>query len=206
MKYIIIPLILFLCISCINSNVPTGLREDMKCYSGENTGLDSIINTDGFYREMRVSDQRGVYKVVDGKSIEIGFDTTYHNFLFFNDGIYIGNIWQSLIENIDSSGFDYRAYYHGIYELSGDTIKLQYISPGHSNLWFGTEEWYRIQDKNTISLVYQKPIGLRKYAQKKDHNQPRYYDDAFPAKFIPLDSMPKSTSWLKGEDWFYCDE
>ena len=201
--------------SCaINYPVPNRLRKELNCYTGEYTGLDTLINIHGYYTQKIVLDHRGLYKKINGEFKEIGFDTTYYNFIFFDDGIFIGDIGShnmTVKEYLtkmaeDTATFDLRAFYQGTYQIFGDTIKVQYVSYGNANVWFAKEEWYKIIDKNTIVNFYKENVGLAWEDRNKKAYQPKWYNNAYPSKFVYVEIIPESSSWLKGQKWFYCLE
>lgn len=196
MRNIIVIAIAILCTSCITYPVPGRLKKVLNCYSGKYTGLDTLINTQGYY---------SLPSGVQSKSLS--------EIIFFNDGIFIGNIgcYQSTntsecLDQMVRNGqaFSIRAFYQGTYNVSGDTIKVQYISTGSANVYFGIEMWYKIIDKNTIVDFYQKHLGLTWEDRNKEIYQPKFYSSSNYLKFVSTHEMPESSSWLKNEKWFYC--
>lgn len=194
--------------------VPHRLTRELDCYTKNNTGLDTLINIHGFYTKMVINENEGILGMRHGKFQKLGIDTSYFNFVFFNDGIFVGDIsapGRSISNYLDQmfngeKTFNDRAFYQGSYSIQGDTIKVQYISPGYSNVWNGYEIWYRIVDKNTIVDFYRKYLGLSASDRTKEAYKPRYYDNANPSRFVFVKNMPESSSWLKKEKWFYCNQ
>jgi hypothetical protein len=190
--------------------VPQRFRDALACYNGNYTGLDTLINTHGFYTKLILSDNGGLSDRMDGV---YQMDTLYYNILFFNDGIFKGGIEERdipIIDYLDQSATKngyIAAQFEGIYLVSGDTIKVKCINYSGSinNSWGGREIWYRIYDKNTIIDFYEKPIGLLRSDKNKEVYKPKIYSESNPSKFVYLRNVPDSKSWLKNEKWFYCN-
>lgn len=199
-------------ISC-SFPVPRKFKDQLGCYTGMNSGLDTLINVHGFYTRTVISDKRGLYKWdKDGKFKEIGIDTFYYSFLFFNDGIFIGDIGKeglTVSEYLNQAALKGDSVWgsvQGVYEISGDTIKVKFIGNGQSsNQWYGKEVWYRIINKTTIIDFYTKPLVVSKSDKNGEAFMPRRYSDGTPSNFEYVNNMPKSSSWLKQEKWFLCD-
>lgn len=208
-----LPLILLIVITSCSFPVPQKFVQQFECYSGKYTGLDTLISTHGFYTSMVVSDNRGFSTWgADRKLKPMGIDTSFYSFLFFADGIFIGDVGtrgMSVSDYINHSGLKKEAVWgsvQGIYSISGDTIKVKFMGNGHSNnQWFGREIWYKVIDKNTIIDFYSKPLVVLREDRKKEEYQPRTYLDAEPSKFVFVPNMPESSSWLKKEKWFNCN-
>ena len=67
-----IVVITFFLTSCAYFPVPGSYREALDCYDSTYTGIDTLINIHGFYREMEVYDHTGLSKKVDGKWVKLG--------------------------------------------------------------------------------------------------------------------------------------
>jgi hypothetical protein len=63
--------------------VPQKFKENFECFSGKYTGLDTLINTHGFYTQMFVIDNTGLSTWKNGKRVEMGIDTSFYSFMFF---------------------------------------------------------------------------------------------------------------------------
>ena len=205
-------IVVFFLISC-SYPVPKRLKRELNCYADSYTGLDTLINTHGYYSRMVVHDHTGLSGMKDGKFQPLGIDTSYYDFLFFNDGVFIGNVGASgmtISEYLNrmatiGESFDDRSFYQGTYSVVGDTIKVQFISPGYANTWAGFEVWYRIIDKNTLVDFYSKNLGLLRSDRNKLAYKSKLYSNSNPSNFVYVPNMPKSSSWLKKERWFYCE-
>lgn len=72
--------------SCNSLWVPSSIKQNFtNCYSGEYTGLDTLINIQGYYKTFFEMDRYGYNAEYIHK-----IDSNYTYFLFFNDGIYLG--------------------------------------------------------------------------------------------------------------------
>lgn len=126
--------IIFILTSCIS--VPKNVIKKIDyCYDGKNTGLDSLLNLNGFYY--------------------LGEDFNYSTngeFIFYKNGFIqfvTGKYW--LEENFDDST-EYGSY--GAYTLSNDTIKAQIISSPEGMGVIEYKIWFRIIDFNSLELLY----------------------------------------------------
>jgi len=200
------------CAGLVDYPVPIRFKSSLNCYDSVYTGIDTLINIQGYYSSAYFRDNKGVYGYVNGKYQELNPDTVFNNIIFFADGIFVDDISfrgltveQGLRKmSKEDKTFRYRAYYHGTYEVKKDTIIVQYISPGYGNVWFAREEGYKIIHNSKIQLCYTKHLALQKYEMKQELYQSKYYDNAPYSNFIYVDSIPKSDSWLKKEEWFWC--
>ena len=157
--------------------VPRRFKQEFNCYTGQYTGLDTLINIHGFYNKMTIHDHTGSSGMKDGKYQKLGIDTSSYSVVFFNDGFFVGEGGQLA----------------GTYVVRHDTIKVKYICTNCSanNAWYGSETWYKIIDKNTIVDFYRRPLGLLPSDRKKQAYQPKMYSNANPSKFVHVLNMPK---------------
>ncbi|HEY5823249.1 MAG TPA: hypothetical protein VIT44_02720 [Cyclobacteriaceae bacterium] len=200
--YVII-IILGTLISCSNYPVPIKLRKDLDCHNGKYTGLDTIINIQGFYTN----------KIYEWKEFEYhGSSYALDNMIFFADGICVGGInsitpTEELLNKmgVNDESFDWRCFHQGTYKIFNDTLKVQLINAGNANVWGGIEIWYKIVDKNTIVDFRKSYLGLTWGDKNRDNYKAKTYNDANHSRFVSVSKMPKSSSWLKKKKWFSCD-
>ena len=191
--------------------IPRKLKREFNCYTGQYTGLDTLINIHGFYSEMVIRDHTGLSGMKDGKFQKLGIDTSYYSVIFFNDGLFIGNVGMpglTASEHINKAGIEGGKVSGtaGTYEVSGDTIKVKYIISGAANnAWGGFEVWYKVIDKNTIVDFYRRLLLVSATDRSKEAYQPKMYSDSNQSKFVHVPNMPKSYNWLKDEKWFNCE-
>ena len=150
------------------------------------TGLDTLINVNGYYRLIE------------------NIDTI--NIIFFNDGTYVERFD---IENIliqkDRNEKKHILGYYGIYKIDSDTIKIELISEGSLNMMSSLRRiWYVIKDKETLEHIYSNSLYFT-------NNGSYDYKEFFPsknsyAKFVPLDSIPHFDNVLKKDKFFWEDE
>ena len=192
--------------ACCSYPIPKSIEKSFTYrYDGKNTGIDTLINIDGFYRE-----KRGVC-ILQGTSIYY-LDTVYSHFMFYDNGTYASGIsdiyyddhkkkWikkddvsmflKDFAENSEAPGANY--FYGnnwGGYIICGDTIKVQgmYKARSLNDSWYFHERWYKIIDKNTIQCI----------------NAVCFSD---PAIFYPIPSKPPpDKSWILRERWFWRNE
>jgi len=187
----------------------------LPCYTGLNDGLDTLVQLNGFYRQREIRNMQGVYRYNDsGKLVEMGMDTSYSHFMFFDDGMFISG-FSYYHDRADSMAayltrqalhnrpIAFSTGSHGVYTVHGDTIKVRYIYQGGMWLWGGGETWYRIVNRTTLVKFYSKLLHVSREDRNKEQYQPEF-SEAEPAYFIPLPDKPKSLSWLKDEAWFMC--
>jgi hypothetical protein len=205
-------------------NIPKSIENSFTyCYAGKSTGIDTLINIDGYYRAL------SLYKrspTVGGflKDTSIYYiDTFYHYFMFYEDGIFVSRVSEhyydnntkelekkdvSLIlkdiaenpETLHANNF-YINFWGG-YIICGDTIKMQSMFKGMSlNAgWHLREDWYKVIDKNTIIRINAFNLPTTEISQPKNKT-------SHPIIFFPIPAKPKpGKSWILKEKWFWCNE
>ncbi len=153
------------------------------CYDGKYNGLDSLINTRGYYKTSRVFYKNEIR------------NTSSNNYMFFEDGFFIYRF-----NPITNDGV------YGHYLLSNDTIKAQYLyNPLGVNGGIH-EVWFKIINKNRIKPLYQKAwtkINENEVNQFTKINE--YIIDT--AQFIPVEKLPNADRfWIKRQEFFWCDK
>jgi len=102
-------------------------------------------------------------------------------------------------------------YSKGMYWIEGDTIKTRSFgqSGGRLSPWSLHEVWYKIIDRQTLKIIYEKPLldmDVR-YVQTVEEWQSNYQAKRSLVRFHCADSIPSSDySWLKKEKWIWCNE
>jgi hypothetical protein len=192
-------------------------------YDGKNTGIDTLINIDGYYREM------SLYKrspTVGGflKEPSIYYvDTFYHYFMFYDNGIFVYNIrdayydvlkkelvkknvplfLKDFAENSETPvANSFYGNYWGGYIIRGDTIKTQSMYKGKSlnDGWHLRENWYKIIDENSIMRINSFNLPTTEISQPVERTH-------YPIIFSPIPAKPKSDkSWILKEKWFWYNE
>jgi hypothetical protein len=200
-KLSILFLTVVICSSC-GCTAPKFIKDNFTyCFDGIDTGIDSLINVEGYY-------------VI----FDIERDSRLH-LMFYKDGTYIEGFSSSYYKSIQSlfeemmndpnklKGFHkYREW--GRYIICSDTIKVQTVErPGAgsmSRIWWFSEVWFKIIDRNTIVGIYPTKSLVRYPEGIEVKNYMRNY--GIPARFYPLSVKPNSDCFLKKEDWFWCNE
>ena len=207
------------------THIPKSIKNSFTyCYEGKYTGIDTLINIDGYYREM------SLYKrspTVGGflKDTSIYYlDTVYSHFMFYDNGIYVSAIrdayyddhkkeWikkedvstflKDFAENSEAPGANY--FYGnnwGGYIICGDTIKIQGMHKAGSlnDGWHLREDWCKIIDKNTIIRINAFNFPTTEISQPKNKT-------SLPIIFFPIPAKPPpDKSWILKEKWFWCNE
>ncbi len=199
------------CYSC-SGQVPLPIRKDFKyCYDPTVNYSQSYIKLNGYYI-MKHDPFMIEYHDMQSNRKERHQDTTFNNIMFFEDGVFVlGNTKSNRTfyeidylkkveqkKQPESQQF-YNWRYWGIYKIDGDTIKLQYIShqPKFNPYWTLIEVWYKMLDENTLKVVYAKDY----IQENKSH-----YESIVTLEYIETNIQLPSNTWLKKEEWFWCDK
>jgi hypothetical protein len=207
---LLIFLISFFC-SC-TSQVPLRVKKNFKfCYDQNVNYSHSFIKFNGYYI-MKHDPFMIEYHDMQGNRKERHQDTTFNNIMFFEDGVFVLGDTKSnrtfyeidYLKKVEQkkqpeSEQFYNWRYWGIYKIDGDMIKLQYIShqPQFNPYWTLIEVWYKILDENTLKVVYAKDY----IHENKSHDE-----SIVTLEFIETNIQLPSDTWLKKEEWFWCDE
>jgi hypothetical protein len=168
-----------ICSSCRCLVTPSYLKDYFDyCYDGAYTGIDTLINIEGYYGSRLM-----FYK--DGTCVNIS-------------GIGGRNI-QAQFEEMMNNPKKLEAFHRysnwGCYVICGDTIKIRTVDqPGCGStdvIWRLEVARFKIIDKNTLERIY--PLADK---------------DSFwaPVEFHPLTVRPNSDCSLKKKKWFWCNE
>jgi hypothetical protein len=181
-----IPFVSIILTGCI-FGVPSRAKKGFKyCFTGEKTGLDTLINVKGYYTPAPDTVIREGKKVLSNS--KLGPD-----YIFYDNGFVEGNARTGYyIEHEELSFFAKRGGSFGRYILCDDTIKLQYISgPGGQSRELA-ETWFKIIDKNTLQRISFEEI---------------YPSTSFAARytFRPLEiKVNPEDTWIYNKRWFRC--
>lgn len=208
--------VLFLIVSgCLP--MPRTFKSELGCFDDTFTGLDSLINLKGVYREMQIVDNRGMLGTSnEGKLYPISkIDTFYHYDFFFKNGLYIGDIADystestlTYVRDCAINGTHVNGGLHGVYSVDGNIIKVKFINIGgyDNGIWGGAELWYKIVDKNTLVMVYERAFSHNRRSSSKKEYRPVKYSGIRPLKFIPIDTIPKPYIYFMEKKWFNCKD
>ncbi|MFC7000046.1 hypothetical protein [Rufibacter roseus] len=209
--------------------VPSDLKQNFKyCFNGGNTGLDSLINLQGYYTMGYIS---GNYPYIKNKNyysnniskrqfdyntIE-NIDTLDIHLMFFKDGTFLYNFFSGnrqksiseyfkwIVEAADEREKNrfYKGYRWGSYIVSNDTIKAQWFNiPGSLNdSWYSGEVWFQILSKNELQEINH-PKSMEQKEKAKKGGIARF--NSLPARFTPVEILPNPDAKIKEEEWFWC--
>ena len=198
--------------SCeVQKDVPKYISEKFTyCYDGKNTGIDSLLNIDGYY-------------VIAQPFSNFGYssrDTSYFNMMLYRNGVCVLNFFpldnkgrvinnklmplffKTIIEERESkeATFFYNTRSWGRYIVERDTIKAQCIyrprAGETTNIWGINEVWYRIINRTTIIEIPSESLTNTTTSLKSIY---------LPARFVPVKEKPTPDCWLMTEDWFRCE-
>lgn len=149
-------------------------------FDGKPTGIDSLINVDGFYAEVN--------------------HRCFSSWTFYRDGTFGGHIRLNYYtRNCQcDSIIEIRSW--GKYIISHDTIKVQSILNFHPYSLINMagihtyEEWYRVINKDTMIRICKKRLSDEPRLDRFHY----VHDTAF---FVPTKYRPDSTCWLKEKGW-----
>ena len=164
--------------------MPSRLKKEMGCRENKYTGLDTLININGYYTKTEIQDNRNLYGVNNRLN---GLDTVQSNMIFYANGIFVDDVWVSHLESFGKL----ITFSDGIYSLSNDTIKTKIINNGRpSNAWSGRVAWYKILDKNTVVQIYERQIVSFSDRNKEIFQAKHFSDKSKPYKYEYIEKMP----------------
>lgn len=201
---------------CIGMNSTRRLTKDVKQnftyrFEGKNTGLSAKININGYYRYW-FTDEFGTYKKIHGAT-----DTLFLDILFYEDGTFVRNFWPSAgytnyedyfasVINKGSKDIFYRNHWWGIYTVSSDTIKTQYLmEAARLTPWYSGEEWYLIKGRNSVQFIFFK-LDIKQVDEEMKLKNDAYVKSATLATFHPVVNVPPPYSWMKRNKFFWRNE
>jgi hypothetical protein len=185
---------------CVFFRVPYETRKEFTyCYNGNYTGIDSLINIDGYYHFPPKSKDKE----------SLGNVKAYHNCMFFKDGFFVFDVCLECLksdETIEHTDFYKGGGRWGLYKIDGDVIKTYSLNPLGSMSLDLSEIWFKIIDNKTILYLQSKSevpnnqedlIKLDKFSE--------IYEVYGNFKYFEHLPDPNKT-WLKKEKWIWCNE
>lgn len=184
--------ILFAVSSCIT---PRWAIDDFTyCFDNENTGLDSMLNLNGFYLiSSKDQDKSTMFK----KRME---------YMFYKNGFSWSGYGGYWLNGSHDKQPKYSRF--GIYILAHDTIKVQYMASPQSQPSGKSEVWFRILNRNSIELIYKGKGGDITKDDLANFKSDSFYNKyGFKYGFQPLDRMPYiNDTYIINKKWFWCDK
>jgi len=207
---------LFLTSSCVYSRMSGPLKKEFAAvYTNQNTGLDSLLNINGYFTEwfLKENEDLGgkVYFVDSIRQPRI-------NFMFLPNGLCMYGYYDSPHHEVDflkvRTNRKKNIYYKsgttfcGFYTLFNDTIHVKLVNRPTSltRTWMAFEAWYKIIDKNTLQIIAHREITTSPEQRKNNSAEIKSLDNAVvsPASFTPIAEIPFETiAWLVEKKWFW---
>ncbi len=181
------------------SSIPRRIKNAFTyCHVDAYTGLDTLININGFYT-------LGTIFYDNGLAVDLINDDAVN--LQRKDSLYL----KELVEKRKYKKGKY-SYYNfidcGGYTICGDTIKVKMIHKGYSinDFWIGRETWYKIIDKNTLLVLGDFLITTNE--KDKEYERKAYpFSGGSTVEFKPVSFKPPlDYYWILKEKWFWCNE
>ena len=198
MKKVILIVIAYTCFALSCTSIPKDIRRAFTyCYTDTYTGIDTLINIEGYY-------------------------SAGGTMIFYDNGLVVSPIYRystdltplflkEIAENPETKKAKSFCNFIdcGSYVICGDTIKVQMIHNYHSmnDYWSGMEKWYKIIDKNLHLLDV--------FRVTTDKKEKEYWRKIFPIstrvgekiQFVPVPVKPQPDYfWILKEKWFWCNE
>lgn len=174
------------------------------CFDDKYTGIDSLINCSGYYYSKPSASLLQKNTNIQPR------DTIAETYIFYKNGFFIKGFSKLFCyqtsENLKKYK-DLNGGKWGLYTLSGDTIKAQFVESPSTMSFEKGEWWFKIIDRNTIQLLdFKYRIRLTSEEVKKSQLS-KQIDDLPLCKFARIDAMPNpDKSWVKMEKWFWCNK
>jgi hypothetical protein len=197
---------------CIPLKTPSHVRQTVGGYDGAKTTITDLININGYFVHAEPKNTKN--------------DSSYTYFMFFEDGMVNmrvhdydafpnpnkeENISQYIHQVItESDGKQAKSFYNslgwGRYIITDDTIKSYYHSGWGYPDCYAFEIWFKVLDRNHISDIYFARIMESTLQMTDIQKKENVYENAIPSSFVPLEGIPPTNSWIKGEKWFWSNE
>jgi hypothetical protein len=210
--------LLALIIVALNSCASISLNNDFKriaskftyYYTGEDTGIDSVLNVNGFFYD----------------SLHVNYDS---NIMFFKNGMVVENIVDGKrLKNKEDQNialllneicefddiehlYDFYNVNWGSYKLCGDTIKIQMIKyhGGMVEGRYGYVMWYKILDRCTVQKIYVDFFFFSDLPESKRDEYTYYPDECTDIKPLTYKEacLPSTDkAFILKHKWFWKDE
>ena len=219
-KFLIMSVCIIIIMPACGSSIPKSLKNSFTYrFDDKYTGLDKLININGYYREMSLIERSPTVGGFLGDKSNYYVDTVFHYFMFYDNGIFVYNIrdvynddtkkpvkkdvssfLKDFAENSESlAAKQFYMNFWGSYIICGDTIKVQsvYKAMSFNDSWGVREDWYLIIDRNTLLCINSFNLPITNHSQPKKRIQ-------YPITFHPIPAKPQPYySWILKEKWFW---
>ncbi len=193
------------------------LNELTLCYSKNSVNNHARLKHNGYY----IQELTFIIHHFKGSDWEIIERKSSNNFIFFENGIFLFGIsdrnefrvlggtsdldlyFQELSYSPEETMRFHNSDYWGLYYVSNDTIRTQYINhPSWNMPWNAIEQIFVVDDQGKLNSIKTRVLGITNTNIIPSHTELIRH----PAEYIPLETLPSSDAWLKREKWFWCDE
>jgi len=161
-------------------------------YDGQNTGLDTLINLNGYYRSKYPMASRF------GSEYKINFSV-----MFYNNGLMCYTGLDPVMIFTNHNNIYNNKPVWGSYRLFNDTIKVQLlVDPDPAQSYISTSHYeYVIINDSTIEFTENNSSRINYDKNERWGYELNEKNKIF--KFHPLISRIDSTNWLLKKKWFY---
>ncbi len=186
-RVVIFIFLVFIIFTSCTYLVPCGIKKDFKyCLTGEKTGLDTLININGYYAAAPgISQWNG--RVWANDTLSPAYVFYDSGFVFSTTAIddFIENKKIILLGMVEPGG----------YVLCGDTIKFQFVNAPGGQTRDLVEIWFKIIDKNTIERI---DAGA-------DNPLQSFAVRTYIFRPLEIKVKPEDT-WIYKKSWFRCNK
>jgi len=202
MKKAILIIISYVCFTLSCNSIPKNVRNAFTyCYTGKYTGIDTLININGYYS---VGDYYNATPIMfyDNGLVAIGNVSYNMEQVDKNKPLF----YKEIAENPETkkAKYFYNLINCGGYVICGDTIKIQMIrgSCSMDDNIRGMERWYKVINKD--ALLFLGSFVLTTGKKEKEFNENR---EDLKITFVPVPVKPQPDYfWILKEKWFWCNE
>ena len=201
MKKTILIIIAYACLAS-SCGAPRRIKNAFTyCYTDTYTGIDTLINIDGYY-----SAHPSMIFYDNGLVVgPFGFGYNMEQFRN-NDTLFLKEIAENPEAKYSKTFYDFINC--GSYVICGDTIKVQLIHKSYSmnDDWVGREFWYKIIDRDSLHFLDYFLITTNK---KEKEFVKKYYPfkGGLTKDFVSVPAKPPlDYYWILKEKWFWCNE
>jgi len=180
--FVFLVLYIFTNCTCI---IPPRIKKEFKyCFTGEKTGLDTLININGYYA--------AAPGITQWSGRTWANDTLRPAYVFYDNGfVFSTTAIDDFIEN--KKIILWGMVEPGGYVLHGDTIKFQFVEAPGGQTRDLVEIWFKIIDKNTIKRI---DAGANKPLQS-------FAERIYVFRSLEIKVKPEDT-WIYNKSWFRC--
>ena len=194
---------------CLSIKIPNRYWNQMECYSGESTGIDSLIRIDGYYVFDTIIDVPEYLEVEDGELVKTTNKAITNTIFFTSDGFAIKNFsFLHSVDSIENPKGMHRigAGSQGVYRVHGDTIFVQTLYWTDQNI-SPIEAKYVIRNGTSLELV-----DIRDFTKKNTQPEQLKLERSIISREVyeftqfSQDTDLNQFLYIKNKKNFYCNE